>query len=312
MKERFPDATLVNATSAGANETTVAGLVPHVDHQMIMTYNYRWRGSTVTGAIAPLDHATRNVKIHIAKMLQWAPREQVLMGVPYYGYDWPVTSKVPNATVRSDKRRYGPVRTVTYRSARIFLREHPKVVRRYDALEGSGFYTYWSSRYKTYRQVYFEDERSVRAKYAYVKELGLAGVGIWTLDNDRGLRAMQNELRDAFYRPVHRVSVGGRIAEVRESGGDVFATVRARAKVTGNVPERGYFAWTIRDPDGDLVRAGRWPHQTLYPDRLRTPGTEVRLGPSSALVEGDYQLRIRFIAGSRTWHSEVIGFAQPY
>ncbi len=49
MKARFPTATLVNATSAGATEALVKGVAPHVDKQMVMTYNYRWTGSTVTG-----------------------------------------------------------------------------------------------------------------------------------------------------------------------------------------------------------------------------------------------------------------------
>ena len=95
MKARFPDATLVNALSAGGSERIIKGLVGVVDHEMVMTYNYRWSGSTITGAIAPLDHAARNVKIHIARILQWAPAKSILLGVPYYGYNWPVKSKVP-------------------------------------------------------------------------------------------------------------------------------------------------------------------------------------------------------------------------
>jgi GH18 family chitinase len=312
MQARFPDATLVNATSAGANETTVAGLVPHVDRQMIMTYNYRWKGSTTTGAIAPLDHATRNVKIHIAKMLQWAPAKSILMGVPYYGYDWPVTSTEPNATVRSDKTKYGAVKSVTYASARDFLAAHPKVVRRYDALEGSGFYTYWSSTYKTYRQVYFEEERSLAAKYDYVIARGLAGVGVWTLGNDAGYRNLWDVIHTKFYDPIHRVSVGGRIAEVSKRSGIVYATVRARAMVTGTVPERGSMRWTIRDSAGRAIDWGRWPTQTLYPGRLATHGVKVALGAASRLRAGTWTLHVRFVTSTRAWRSPAIEFRQPY
>ena len=155
MKARFPSATLVNATSAGAGQALVAGLVPLVDRQMVMTYNYRWSGSTVTGAIAPLDNTARTVKIHIARILQSAPAATILLGVPYYGYDWPVTTDVPNAAVQSDKTTYGAVKSVTYASARAFLAAHPDVVWQYDALEGSGFYTYWDATKLTWRQVYF-------------------------------------------------------------------------------------------------------------------------------------------------------------
>ena len=196
----------------GLNDATVEGLVPYVDRQMIMTYNYRWSGSTRTGAIAPLDNTTRTVKIHIAKMLQWAPAGRILMGVPYYGYDWPVTSTEPNATVQADKATYGPVKSVTYASARDFLAARPEVVRQYDALEGSGFYTYWSAKDGTYRQVYFEEERSLAAKYDYAIATGLAGVGIWTLGNDGTYPQLRDVLRSKFYAPVRQISVGGRIA----------------------------------------------------------------------------------------------------
>ena len=312
MQTRMPGSTLVNATSAGAIQTIVEGLVPHVDRQMIMTYNYRWSGSKITGAIAPLDHATRNVKIHIAKMLQWAPRGSILMGVPYYGYDWPVTSTVPNAAVQSDKTKYGAVKSITYRSARQFLSDHPTVTRRYDALEGSGFYTYWDSTKKTYRQAYFEEERSLAAKYDYVIATRLAGIGIWTLDNDRGYRALWNVLERKFYAPVHALTVKGSAKELARSSGYVYATVRTWATNTGTVPERGYFKWTIRNKAGKLIRTGSWSTQTIYPDRLAKHGVRVRLGLASRLAAGTYVLRVRFITSARTWRSAPIEFRQPY
>ncbi len=308
----MPGSTLVNATSAGAIQTIVEGLVPHVDRQMIMTYNYRWSGSKITGAVAPLDHATRNVKIHIAKMLQWAPRGSILMGVPYYGYDWPVTSTVPNAAVQSDKTKYGAVKSITYRSARQFLSDHPTVTRRYDALEGSGFYTYWDSTKKTYRQAYFEEERSLAAKYDYVIATRLAGIGIWTLDNDRGYRALWNVLERKFYAPVHALTVKGSAKELARSSGYVYATVRTWATNTGTVPERGYFKWTIRNKAGKLIRTGSWSTQTIYPDRLAKHGVRVRLGLASRLAAGTYVLRVRFITSARTWRSAPIEFRQPY
>ena len=80
MDARFPDATLVNASSAGAPSALITGLVPIVDQQFVMTYNYRWSGSTVTGAIAPLDHASRNVKIHMKRFMAYAPKESLILG----------------------------------------------------------------------------------------------------------------------------------------------------------------------------------------------------------------------------------------
>ena len=311
MKKRFPDAQLVNATSAGATEALVKGIEPYVDRQMIMTYNYRWSGSKITGAIAPLDHASRNVKIHIQKMLDWVPAGSLLMGVPYYGYDWPVTSTVPNATVQSDKTTYGKVKSVTYASARDWLAAHPGTPRQYDALEGSAFYTYYSNTYKTYRQVYFEEERSLADKYDYAIVTGLAGIGIWTLDNDKGYDDLWNVLRQKFYAPVHLVTVLGSVAVTR-SNGIVYATIKGRARDDGTVPERGRFSWSIRDAKGHLVTSGTLPRRLVYPGRSATETLKVRLGTAAGLKSGIYTYRVRFVVGTRTWRSAAITFHQRY
>jgi spore germination protein YaaH len=312
MKARFPDATLVNATSAGANQTVISGLVPVVDRQMLMAYNYRWTGSTITGAIAPLDNTTRTVKIHVARMLQWAPASSVLLGVPYYGYDWPVTSSVPHASVQKDKTTYGPVRSVTYASARNFLAAHPEVVRKYDALEGSGYYTYWDAAKATYRQVYFEEERSLAAKYDYAIVTKLAGVGIWTLDNDRGYTELWNVLRSKFYAPVHLVKVAGSIGYVRRTSGSVYVRFRALGRDVGTVPERGAFRWTIRDARGRLIKSGGWSAQTVYPGGVYWHNLVIRLGYASRLPAGTYTLRVRFETATRMWRAPNVDFRQPY
>jgi chitinase len=312
MKARFPDATLVNALSAGGSERIIKGLVGVVDHEMVMTYNYRWSGSTITGAVAPLDHAARNVRIHIARVLQWAPAKSVLLGVPYYGYSWPVTSKVPNAAVRIPRSKYGGVSSVTYASARSWLKAHPKTVRHYDALEGSAYYTYKSTKYKTYRQVYFDDERSIAAKYDYAIVSGLGGVGIWTLDNDKGYQALWNVLRNKFYSPIHKVAVQGKVSSLKRSVGVVTATIRLAAREIGTVPDRGTWRWTVRDGSGRLVKWGSLKKQTLYPNRLVTHTMKIRLGSAASLKAGTYTLRVRFITSAKTWRSPVVSFHQRY
>ncbi len=175
-------------------------------------------------------------------MMTWVPAKSLLLGVPYYGYDWPVTSDVPNATVQSDKTKYGAVKSVTYASARAFLASHPAVVRNYDSLEGSGFYTYWDSTHATFRQVYFEEERSLTAKYDYAIATGLGGIGIWTLDNDRGYDALANVLRAKFYAPVYQATVTGSVTDVVRRSGVVYVKVHAGARNTGTVPLKGHCA----------------------------------------------------------------------
>ena len=311
MVKEFPKAKLVVATTAGPPLALINGLEKIVDNMLVMTYNYRWSGSTVTGAIAPLDNTARTVKIHIGRYLKYTTPSKIIMGVPYYGYDWPVTSNVPNATVNKPVSKYGGVWSVTYNSSRKYLSAHPDVLRQEDTAEGSAFFTYWDAEFQTYRQVYFEDEHSDAAKYDYAIASGLAGIGIWTLDNDRGYTEMYDVIRAKFYDPTHRAIVGASVNKVSLSGGSVRVSHTKRVKNTGNVPEHGTLVWRIYDRSGHLLKKGSLV-LTVYPGRTKTVTTTTVIGSAASLRPGTYTLKVQFQAKSGTWRTAPDGFRQPF
>ena len=140
----------------------------------------------------------------------------------------------------------------------------------------------------------------------------LAGIGIWTLDNDRGYNELWNVLRSKFYAPVHLVRLKGSIAYVRRVSGSVYVKFRAEGRNVGTVPERGSFRWTIRDKAGRLIKSGRWSTETVYPGGVYWHNLVVRLGYASRLAAGTYTLRVRFETASRLWRAPDVGFRQPY
>ena len=311
MNKHFPGSKLVVATSAGAPFTLITALAPVVDQMLVMTYNYRWSGSTVTGAIAPLGNTTRTVKLHIARYLTRVPPSKLILGVPYYGYDWPVTSDVPNATVQTSPSKWGGVWSVTYASAMNWLAAHPDVVRQEDTREGSGFFTYWDATEKTFRQVYFEDEVSVAKKYDYAIATGLSGVGIWTLDNDRGYDQMYKVIKAKFYDPIRAVSMSASVTRVARSGASVSATQVDRFRNVGNVPDRGTVVWRILDRSGHLLKKGSFG-LLLYPGATRRVTITTSIGLASRLASGTYRLSVQYVsrAGFRTTVTDR--FRQPY
>ncbi len=309
MLKAIPGSKLVVATSAGAPYTLIDGIESIVDQMFVMTYNYRWSGSTITGAIAPLDNTSRTVKLHIARYLAHTPASKLILGVPYYGYDWPVTSDVPNAAVHKPVSKYGGVWSVTYSSARKYLDAHPAVLRQEDTSEGSAFFTYWDDEFQTLRQVYFEDEHSVAAKYDYAIVTGLAGVGIWTLDNDRGFGELNDVLRSKFYHPSHTAVVTSGVTKVSLAAGTVRVKHFERVKNTGNVPERGTITWRIFRA-GHLIKKGSTA-LTIYPGKTRTLTATTILG-SRALRAGTYQLKVQYVSKGGVWKAPVDRFRQPY
>ena len=265
-----------------------------------MTYGYRTATATVAGAIAPLDHAARNVNIHITRILQWAPAKSVLLGVPYYGYDWPVTSARPERH-RPDEQDdlTAPVEEHHLRGGARLPRRPPDDRRATTTPSRAARTTPTGEPVKkTYRQVYFEDELSLAAKYDYALASGLGGIGIWTLDNDRGYGQLWNVLREKFYAPIRAMTVTASTSGLRRSAGVVSVIVHGRVRNTGTVPVTGRWWWSIRDQRGHIVLTGSWPSSTIYPGRSLSHGRLVRLGLATRLPAGMYTLRVIFKSGS--------------
>jgi spore germination protein len=312
MRARIPGAQLVVATSAGAGEALVTGLVPLVDQMFVMTYNYRWSGSTVAGAMAPLDNTTRTVKIHISRFLTRAPASKIIMGIGYYGYDWPVTSPIANAAVQPNVSIHGGVWSVSYSSIMTWLAAHPEVVRHEDAAQGSGWFTYYDADSTSAREVYFEDEFSVAAKEDYAIANGLAGVGIWTLGGDGAYPQLWNVLRAKFYAPSHAMALRAAGTHLKLTGGHVVLDVWGSVRNNGSIPEHGTVTWVVRDSKGRSHAHGSRTI-TLYPGRATSFMVHgAVIGSPRGLPAGIYTVTVTYSGPGARFSSSAARFRQPY
>lgn len=134
-----------------------------VDFIVLMTYEWGWSGGR-PWAIAPITE--------VRKVLDYAvtaiPPGKILMGVPLYGRDW----KIP--WVQGTRAR-----TVNPQAA-IALAAKYGVEIQYDQNYQSPFFRYTDEAGQQH-EVWFEDARSVQAKFELVKEYRLRGVSFWVL-----------------------------------------------------------------------------------------------------------------------------------
>ena len=195
VHRRVPGGQVVVALGASESDAAIAAIGQAADRIFIMGYDYHWQGSTRPGPIAPLRTGPQTVAATVSRYARLVPVRKLILGVPAYGYSWPVVGSAAGSLVQSNLARYGGVRSVTFESALAFLAAHPKIVRHVTP-DGSWF-RYWDAVAKTWREVHFEDAASMRAKFRFAIARGLAGVGLWTLDSDtRGLLAAS--IRSAF------------------------------------------------------------------------------------------------------------------
>ena len=147
------------------------------DAVYIMGYQYRGSWSYRAGSTAPLAGPIYDVTDTVDAYLAKTTRDKIILGVPYYGYAWSTESSELHARTTP-----GYVRSILYRDAVVLGATYGV---RYDTVEQSAW-TAWRYRpcadcASSWRQLYWDNPRSLAAKYDLVNRRGLLGAGVWAL-----------------------------------------------------------------------------------------------------------------------------------
>ena len=135
-----------------------------VDHALLMTYDW----GNLSGppmAVAPLPEVRRVVEYALT---EFTP-SQLFLGVPNYGYDWPLPYRQGGRT--RSLNNVEAVRLAWDRRAAI----------RYDEQAQAPWFRYVDGQGGEH-EVWFEDARSIQAKVRLALDYGLYGIGVWNLD----------------------------------------------------------------------------------------------------------------------------------
>lgn len=143
-----------------------------VDFVVIMTYEWGYSGGPPM-AVSPIGPVRDVLEYAITEM----PSQKILMGQNLYGYDWTLPYK--QGTV---------ARAVSPQQA-IALASRYNVPIQYDTRAQAPFFNYTDENGRNHR-VWFEDARSIQAKFDLIKELNIRGISYWKL----GLSFPQNWL----------------------------------------------------------------------------------------------------------------------
>ncbi len=149
----------------GAHDYAAVGNI--VDFVILMTYEWGWSGGPPY-AVAPIDLVEDVIEYAVSVM----PANKIMMGIPLYGYDWTLPF------VRGGKfaRRLSPQDAVI-----LAAREGANI--QFDTKVQTPFFNYYDNQGKEH-VVWFEDARSIRAKFLLVNKYGLRGVSYWLLGEE--------------------------------------------------------------------------------------------------------------------------------
>jgi hypothetical protein len=152
------------------------------DAAVLMGYEYRTSASEVAGSVAPLrDPDGLDLRESVTRALASAPPDRVILALPWYGRAWSTRTDEPDSRPRKSDRYIQPS-TATYS---VSVPRAASAGRRYDPRQASAWSVYGSRACATcpfsWRQLWYDDVDSVRAKVRFALRKELRGVGIWAL-----------------------------------------------------------------------------------------------------------------------------------
>ncbi|SDO73045.1 spore germination protein [Paenibacillus sp. yr247] len=143
------------------------------DFVIIMTYEWGYSGGPAM-AVSPIGPVRKVLEYAVSEM----PASKVIMGQNLYGYDWTLPYVKGGAFAKA----------VSPQAAIELARKYNAQIL-YDYTAQAPHFNYWDEAGKEHT-VWFEDARSIQAKFRLLKELGLRGISYWKL----GLKFPQNWL----------------------------------------------------------------------------------------------------------------------
>ncbi|HYE11634.1 MAG TPA: glycoside hydrolase family 18 protein [Patescibacteria group bacterium] len=143
------------------------------DFVVLMTYEWGYSGGPPM-PVSPIGPVRKVIEYALTEM----PASKIMMGQNLYGYDW----TLPFVSGGQYARAVSPQRAIE-------IAAQNNVSINYDYAAQAPYFNYTDTQGKQHR-VWFEDARSIQAKFNLVKELGLRGVSYWKL----GLSFPQNWL----------------------------------------------------------------------------------------------------------------------
>jgi spore germination protein YaaH len=277
IKTAIPGAEISMATPAvdWSGTWDFAQLGQICDYLIVMGYDYYWSGSSTAGPVAPLGgenyNITRTIDTYLAAGV---PPQKLLLGVPWYGNDWPVVSgdRKSAATGTASSRVYSVAEPMAGIYGKIF-----------DATTKVPWFAYLSG--TAWRQVWYDDSLSLALKYNLANARALAGVGIWAISHEAGRSEIWSGIKAAF-----------RTTGVEAAAGEVPQSVQLFQNYPNPFNPSTSIGFNVRGQGRSWVRIAVYDllgrEVKLLIDEYKAPGNYTVTFNAGGLASGVYFYRL--------------------
>ena len=192
--------------SAGLGGTMydLSSLWHHVDALDLMGYGFEPCNPGDTGPSSPMGGCWYNVTRAVSDYMTrfGVPANELLLGVPYYGYKWNVSSATGTGQDHATSGGTADTYSAVLSDFSCALQLH--------TYWDNTFQGPWASWYSpltadpcggnhgSYRELYYDNPQSLGLKYDLVNSRSLRGIAIWALGYDSGTNDLWNEIAAKF------------------------------------------------------------------------------------------------------------------
>lgn len=174
---------------ANVRLTDPQSLAQVADAIFIMAYDFHRPTSENAGPVSPFDGSYPTTRLNLTKALESylkvVPPEKLILGLPFYGYDWVVEGTQPMSARVEGNDLIGFSKSRTYAEITdLMIKKQIKPL--WDDTSKTPYFNYVDEETGSVRQVWYDDSKSLTLKSSLVKDKGLLGVGVWALGFEGG------------------------------------------------------------------------------------------------------------------------------
>lgn len=185
----------------------ISALGNDADGIFMMAYDFAVAGAENATPTAPLygkkeGKYAYDVATAVEDFLKVMPSNKLILGVPYYGYNYLTYSPEIKAQTRPSYTWRGRPHAQTYTLAQNEITPDMDGIDGYktgwDDVGKVSWKAYRDIETDTWRMIFLDDTKSLGIKYDFAKSKNLAGVGMWALGFDNGRTELWSVLREKF------------------------------------------------------------------------------------------------------------------
>lgn len=185
------------ATRSEVRLTDPKSLALNADALFIMGYDFHRPESATAGPVSPLEGSYTTSRLNLTTALkaylEVVPASKLILGLPFYGYNWIVEDASPMSTRIEGNDMIGFSKSISYAEVTdLLIKKQLKPL--WDESAKTPYVNYIDEETGSSHQIWYDNAESLKYKAELAQKNHLLGVGVWAAGYEGGYADLWNVL----------------------------------------------------------------------------------------------------------------------